>query len=122
MTKRNARYEILGRHFYDCFTLFTTNKTKLGLKTYRNDKILLDYIRESTKNSRIELFKYLEDHEISYAIIDCYNDLLENIYFANNLNRKKFREGRIINESKALTFYGINFYKKQYDCKGLRGI
>ncbi len=32
--ERNARYEILGRKFYDCFTLFTTNKNKLGLKAY----------------------------------------------------------------------------------------
>ena len=58
---RNARYEILGRKFYDCFTLFTTNKNKLGLQTYKNDKVLLDSIRKITKNSRKELYKYFEE-------------------------------------------------------------
>ena len=37
MTNRNARYEILGRHFYDCFTLFTTNKNKISYVVIDSD-------------------------------------------------------------------------------------
>ena len=85
MTKRNARYEILGRHFYDCFTLFTTNKTKLGLKTYRNDKILLDYIVKETKYSREKLFNYLNKNKISYVVIDS-----DNTYTIKRFSNKNY--------------------------------
>ena len=74
MSKRNARYEIFGRMFYDYLVLFKTNKTRLGLKTYKNDKILLDYIRKTTKNSRKELFDYLNEHQINHIVFDSDNN------------------------------------------------
>ena len=90
MTKRNARYDILGRYFYDCFILFRTNKNKLGLKTYKNDKILLAYITKETKYSREKLFNYLNNNKISYVVIDSDNNYSINSFHNKNyLNAKK---------------------------------
>ena len=91
MTKRNARYDILGRYFYDCFTLFRTNKNKLGLRTYKNDKILLDYITKETKYSREKLFNYLNKYKISYVIIDSDNNYtIKRFHNKNYLKAKKY--------------------------------
>lgn len=84
MIKRNARYEVFGRLFYNYLVLFETNKNVLGLRTYKNDKILLDYIRLTTNNSRKELYKYLKKNHINYIVFDNENNTKQIKFDDNN--------------------------------------
>ena len=43
--KYNVRYEIAKLVYPDYLILIETSKNKLGLKTYKKDKIILDYIK-----------------------------------------------------------------------------
>ena len=82
--KYNARYDIAKLMFDDYFVLLVTSKNKLGLKTYKNDKVLLEYIKEFTHNSRIKLYNYLKENNINYVVLDNFNDIIITNYDKNN--------------------------------------
>ena len=82
---------------------FRANKNKLGLKTYKNDKILLSSIIKITKNSRKKLYTYLEENEISYIVLDSDNNYKIKRY--SNKNYLRAKKEAYINEI-------IDFYIK----------
>ena len=70
----NVRYEILKKKYPDYLILLTA-KNKLGLTSFKLDKLMLEYIRKITFNSRVKLIEYLERNSISYILVDSFNNL-----------------------------------------------
>ena len=92
--KYNVRYEIAKLVYPDYLILIETSKNKLGLKTYKKDKIILDYIKEITHNSRIKLYNYLKENNINYIVLDNYSNIT--ICNCNNNYYKLYLKKRII--------------------------
>ena len=73
-SRYNVRYEILKKKYPD-YLILVSSKNKLGLTSFKLDKIILEYILKRTYNSKIKLIEYLDKNSISYILMDSYNNL-----------------------------------------------